>query len=190
MCWDAYTQPEGKPVLASTSWQSVFKQMFSCRKMYCSSGLGPSTMRSQGCSDNCTGLIKLPEWPHLKALQRPDKNHIAWPRALKGKGKGGKKTFRKCIILSPVKVLEQHLHGLAESRAWLLLVLTFEQREPNRSGKRADGHGQPHDLTAVQALPLPNRSCFLAPQCLALTELSPLTREPQSTQGPEHLHYK
>lgn len=123
--------------------------------MHCSSGLGPSTMCSQGCSDNCTGLIKLPEWPHLTALQRPDKNHTAWPRALKGKGKGGKRTFRKCILLSPVWVAEQHLQGLAEGG-----TAQFEQREPNRSGEQADGHGQPHDLMATQAVLLP---CALIP---------------------------
>lgn len=129
MWWAEYIQPEGKWSLASTtSWQPVFKQMFSCRKRHCGGGLGPSTMCSQGCSDNCTGLIKLPEWPHFKALQRPDKNHTALPGALKGKGKGGKRTSRRKRGLLSLG-LEQHLWGLAGSgAAWLLsLSLSLER---------------------------------------------------------------
>lgn len=137
--------------------------------MYCSSGLCPSTMNSQGCSDNCTGLIKLPEWPHSKALQSPDKNHIAWPRALKGKGKGGKKTFRKCIILSPVKVMEeQHLHGLAESRAWLLLVLTLNKGSQIGQASEQMVTGSPMTLRLCRRSHFPSDPVSLSHSALPL----------------------
>lgn len=163
MCWTAYIQPEGKLGLASTfSWQPVFKQMFSCRKMHCGSGLGPSTTHSQGCSDNCTGLIKLPEWPHLKALQRPDKNHTAWPRALKEKGKGGKTTFRKCAILSPVQAVEQHLRGLAEREAPPLLWLGLNKESWRGQMCKQMAMGSPGTLQQHRATCpslLPQQSC-------------------------------
>ena len=163
LCWTAHIQPEEKLGLASTtSWQSVLKQMFSCRKMHCGSGLGSSTMHSQGCSDNCAGLIKLPEWPHFKALQRPDKNHTAWPRALKGKGKGGKRTFRKCALLSPVRAVAQHLRGLAERRAPPPLGSNRETRTGRTCGHAALG---PYSR-AQSRLPLPASPAVLLPSCL------------------------
>lgn len=166
MRWAEYIQPEGKWGLASTtSWQPVFKQMFSCRKRHCGGGLGPSTMCSQGCSDNCTGLIKLPEWPHFKALQRPDKNRTALPGALKGKGKGGKRTFRKRGLLSlgcaaaPV--------GSGRSGAELLLSLSLSLERWMGQMCKADRHRQALEpQSSVQSklpLQIPHSPATLTP---------------------------
>lgn len=161
MCWTVRIQPEGKLGLANTSWQSVFKQMFSCRKMHCGSGLGPSTMHNQGCSDNCTGLIKLPEWPHLKALQRPDKNHTAWPRALKEKGKGGKTTFRKCAIFSPGFRLQSSTcrawqRGRHRCRSGLVSTKSWRGQMCKQMATGSPGTLQQHRASCPSLLPQPS----------------------------------
>lgn len=144
---NTHSQREKWGLASTTSWQPVFKQMFSCRKRHCGGGLGASTMCSRGCSDNCTGLIKLPEWPHFKALQRPDKNRTALPGALKGKGKGGKRTSCKRGLLSlgcgaaPV--------GLAGRGAARLLSLSLSPERWMGQVCKADSHRQPWSLTAV-----------------------------------------
>lgn len=84
-----------------------------------------------------------------RALQRPDKDQTALAESRKRERKGRERTFRKCVLLSPVCASE-HLQNQTQCQP-LRLFLLHLNKETIGSCVGTDEHGQPCDLTMVHS---------------------------------------